>query len=228
MSENFEVAEYTLPLISAKLTVPKRVIFSDRKIPVTIEASYAFGGDVKGTATVVTNFNDNNPYKKVIEIESGSASFEIDMKENLQMRTERSGTVEISLTFNDPLTHTTVKDSASVYISEYKYNIDITADPFVPGTPFNFNVKVTDFEQKPAPAGTKVEVSFKNPDTIPPRTLTLDSDGSATSTVNIPPNEPNFQIMFSTNDAYKRIFRPRYVRTPKTKPDIDIVILNKE
>lgn len=197
------MAEYKLPLIDGRLIVEEGVAFSDVTFPVTVEVAYTFGSGASGSATVKFTKYGNSVFEKVLPIESGSGTFEVNIVEDLKVNAGNFDYFEVQLTFEDPLTETKVTDTKYVNIQPYVYNILTESDLFIkPGSPFKFTVSVVRFNGKPAPAGTKIQVDPIDSPGIPSQTLIVNENGKVESSVNIPTTATNVQLKISTAEAY--------------------------
>jgi hypothetical protein len=204
VSKEFEVAEYTLPLIQASLSVPQNTPFKFGKVPITVDVSYTFGGDASGNATVTILKYGQNIFKRTVVITSGSATFDADIIKDLQVQAGQRGFFRVSLVFEDPLTGNKVTDEKSFAVVPYSYNIYTESDNSIkPGTPFKFTITLKKYDGSPAPAGTKVTVIPQTPDTIQSQTLVLGADGSVSSSVNVPTDTQYLSLTIKSNDAYQ-------------------------
>lgn len=204
ISKEFEVAEYTLPLIQGSLSVPQNTPFKYGKVPVTVEVSYTFGGDASGNATVTIQKYGQNVFKRTVVITSGSATFDVDIVKDLGIQAGGYNYFQANLVFEDPLTGNKITDEKSFLVSPYAYTIYPKSDSSIkPGTPFKFTIALKKFDGSPAPKGTKVKVTSQNPTSIPSQTLLIGTDGSVSSSVNIPKGTEYVSLKITADDAYE-------------------------
>ncbi|CAG9802375.1 unnamed protein product [Chironomus riparius] len=203
ISKEFEVAEYTLPLIQGSISVPSDTPFKFGKVPITVEVSYTFGGDASGNATVTIQRYGTNMLKRTVVITSGSATFDVDIVKDLQVQAGGYGYFQANLVFEDPLTGNKITDQKSFAITPYTYNIYPQGDQSIkPGTPFKFTIALKKYDGSPAPAGTKVKVTGQSPTTIPSQTLIIGADGTASSSVMVPTGTEYLSLKLTAADAY--------------------------
>lgn len=207
VTKKFEVAEYTLPLVTMQIVVPRRIASSAKKVPITVDVSYAFGGDASGVAVVTVADFMRNLLTRNIEIVSGSGTFEVDIVKDLE-QTQSFASYQVHAVFNETLTNTKITESARFSVSPYNYMIIPNVEPLQPGRIVKFTVRVRDLEEKPAPAGTVVSVFFDQ-SKVAAFNLTLDADASASHSFKLP-NEVE-TMTFKTKDGNDAAIRPAYI-----------------
>jgi len=185
------------------LSVPENTPFKFGKVPITVGVSYTFGGDASGNATVTIQKYGQNIFKRTVVVTSGSATFDADIVNDLQVEAGQYSYFQVSLVFEDPLTGNKVTDEKSFIVSPYSFIINAKGDTSIkPGTPFKFTIALKKYDGSPAPAGTKVKVIPENIKTIPSQTLTIGADGTVSSSVNVPAGTEYLSLKITADDAY--------------------------
>ena len=226
----FEVAEYMLPLLDGKLTVPDLNPLTNGKIPITVDISYTSGGEASGKATVSISYEGNIVLTKTITVNSGTATFDVDMKKDLKVDPSEYSYYEASLIFEDPLTGTKVTDTKSFGIRPYSYRFEAReGGPLNPGSDLKFTVTMVHVDGSPAPAGTKIYLKPNNPNTLAPQNLTIGEDGSVSSSYFIPEGTTYVSMDIIADNAMEGYFGARLpiYDTESTGPYCQIEVMNE-
>ncbi|KAL7028444.1 hypothetical protein ACKWTF_005838 [Chironomus riparius] len=226
----FEVAEYILPLLDGKLTVPSITPVTNGKIPITVDITYTSGGEASGPATVSISKNGPDILQKTVQIESGTATIELDIVNDLKLPAGLSGSFGASVVFEDALTGNKVVDSKNFEVTRYTYTISSRTESIAkPGSPLTFTITMQKYDGSPAPAGTQVTIEANVPDNIPSQTLTIGDDGTVTSSVDIPSNTTYFNMKIKAEEADGRNLYARIISSGTQRgPFIQIDVLTPE
>lgn len=202
VTKEFEVAEYKLPSVNAKLLIEPKIPFNDVKFPVTVEASYVFGKKTFGNAIIKFADFEKIVYEKTITVNSGSASFEVNIINDLKISSAGENHITVKLYYEDSLTGTKVIDTKKIAIISQTYDIHVDKESaFRPGHPIEFTVYVIKYDNTPAPAGQEIQIFPTEQDTFPPQTLTLDKEGKVTTSIILPNMAKEVQIKITTKDS---------------------------
>lgn len=206
----FEVAEYILPLLDAKLTVPSVTPMTDGKIPITVDIMYTSGGEASGKATVTISKYGSNILTRTVNIVSGTATFDVDIKNDLKAEAGEYLYFQAELNFEDPLTGIKVSDSKTFYVRPYAYRFVAKEEgPFKPGNDLKFTITMIKIDGGPAPKGTKIYLKPNNPKTLLPQNLTIGEDGSVSSSYYIPEDTTYVSVEIIAENAMNGYFGPR-------------------
>ncbi len=157
--KSFLVAEYVLPKFGVDILLPDYGTFSQGDMTVQIDASYHYGGPVKGEATVSVFpkykssylqpiFSD--PYRKVIAID-GSAEFKMNVAKELQLSDDYAREIVFDVQVKEELTDRIQNNTASMLLYKHPYKLELvkTADAFKPGMPYLAYLKVANQDNTP-------------------------------------------------------------------------------
>jgi Macroglobulin domain MG4 len=210
-----------------KLSVEEKIPVSFGKVPVRIDATYTFGGDVSGTASIiVTNyFYGKVTFKKTINIVSGSATLDIDIADDLGTNEEYT-IYDISVFFNDPFTGSNFTDVKRFSIYTYTYNFHTKPESvFRPGTPYRFTVTLERYDGSPAPAGTQIRIISTSSKVIPKQTLSLDENGSVKASVDVPLDTETLSLQLTARDARTSVIK-QSIKRSQTDGILKLEVLN--
>jgi hypothetical protein len=201
VEKEIELAEYTLPLFSASLSVPQQLPFSMGKIPITISAQYTFGEPVNGIANLKIEKMNDLVYERNVTVTSESTTIDLSIDDDLRAASKTFNSYQAILTFNDPLTSKTVVDVQQFTITPFAFSIILTGNsPYVqPGEFYDFSVSVRNYDGSPAKAGTIVNIFIQPLNEN--QTLTLDENGSVDSSIFIPDGTPYIHIHATYPDS---------------------------
>ena len=221
------MAEYTLPLLKASVSVQGQTPFKFGKVTITIDVSYTSGGEASGPATVSISRNGPDMLQKTVQIESGTATIELDIVNDLKMTAGQYGRFGASVVFEDALTGNKVVDSKSFSVTPYIYTLSSrTEGSAKPGFPLSFTIIMQRYDGSPAPAGTQVTLEANQPNSIPSQTLTIGEDGTVTSSVDVPDGITYFNMKIKAEDAEERNLYARIVSSQARRgPFIQIDVL---
>jgi len=202
----FNVAEYVLPLLDAKLTVAPIIPSTNGKVPITVDVTYTSGGEASGTATVTIYQDDQTKIlTKTITLSSGTATFDVDIKKELKIPAGEYSDFQANLIFEDPLTGTKATDQKSFSIQPFAYRfVTKLLTPMKPGSDLKFTITMMHIDGKPAPAGTKIYLRPNSPSTIAPQDLTIGKDGSVSSSYYIAENTTLLEVEIIADSARTR------------------------
>lgn len=202
MSKEFEVAEYTLPLVEGSLLIPQDTPFKFGKVPISVEVSYTFGGDPSGTATIFIQRNSQVILKKVVIVNSGAATFDLNIVDDLKVNPLDYASFQANLVFEDPLTGDTVTDEKNFVVRPYAFYIYPKGDSNIkPGTPYKFTIALKKYDGSPATPGIQIQVIPQNPSTLPSQTLAIGADGSVSSSIDVPADTQLLTLKFRADDS---------------------------
>ncbi|KAL7028449.1 hypothetical protein ACKWTF_005840 [Chironomus riparius] len=200
--KEFEVAEYALPLVEGSLVIPENIPFKFGKVPITVEVSYTFGGDPSGTATVIIQRNSQITLKRVVVVNSGVATFDVNIVEDLKVNQMDYAAFQANLVFEDPLTGDTITDEKHFVIRPYAFYTYPKGDSNIkPGTPYKFTIALKRYDGSPASAGVQIQVIPQSPSTLPSQTLAIGADGSVSSSFDIPAYTQLLSLKIQADDT---------------------------
>lgn len=180
------------------------------KIPITVDISYTSGGEASGRATVTISKYGSNILTRSVNIVSGTATFDVDIKKDLKAEAGEYLYFQAELIFEDPLTGTKVSDSKTFNVRPYAYRFVAKADGiFKPGNDLKFTVTMLHVDGGPAPAGTKIYLKPNNPPTLQPQNLTIGEDGTVSSSYFIPEGTSYVSVDIIADNAMQGYFGPR-------------------
>ena len=198
----FEVAEYTLPLVEGSLLIPENIPFKFGKVPISVEVSYTFGGDPSGTATIIIQRNNQIILKKTVIVNSGVATFDANIVEDLKVNQMDYAAFQANLVFEDPLTGDTVTDEKHFVIRPHAFFIYPKGDSSIkPGTPYKFTIALKRYDGSPAPAGVQIQVIPQSPSTLLSQTLAIGADGSVSSSIDVPADTQLLLLKIKADDS---------------------------
>lgn len=177
VSKTFVVQKYVLPLFEVKVTTLKKILKSDDKISVNVEARYSFGEFVVGNATVSIYdvLETDKPRDKWLFLQKGesitktvetSENFEFTLKKDLKINTLRSNPhmLQIRVEFKDKL-GSLKKTSEEIYVYNQagcKISV-LNLKPYEKYRPITFDVLIENFRGAlMIDPVTPLEVSTKN------------------------------------------------------------------
>jgi CD109 antigen len=182
--EEFEVAEYKLPAFSVSLNVPTQTPFSNGKVPVQVTAVYSFGTKVDGTAKFSLSRWGEPILTRDITITNGEASFELEVKQDLNAYPDSWNSFEYSVEVTDSTLNQKVSVEGYFQVVPYKFTIQMTgSNVLTPGSSYSYSVLVKTDDNVFPPKGTKVTVNIYGQDTV--QELTLNAVGFASSSINV-------------------------------------------
>jgi len=188
--------------LQVKISVQDFIPYKFGKVPITVDASYTSGGEASGPATVSIGINGPNMFKKTVTINSGTATFELDIKNDLQLSAGHYRYYDANVVFEDSLTGNKVSDSKRFVIIPNTYSFRSKTESIAkPGSPLKFIIIMERYDGSPAPAGTKLRIEANKRSTIPSQNLTIGDDGTVTSSVDIPSDMSFFYMKIKANDA---------------------------
>jgi hypothetical protein len=175
-----------LPAFSATLNVPQQTPFSDEKLPIQITAEYSFGDPVEGTGTLEISRWGETVLTRTIEIKNGESSFELDVTNDLNIdNPEAWNSYDYTLVVTDSILNSKANVEGYFQVVANKYNIEMIGNQVItPGSSYSYSVKVYSQDGSFPPQGTKVSVTIYPQNIV--QELTLNSAGSASSTVSVP------------------------------------------
>ncbi|XP_070502464.1 CD109 antigen-like [Chironomus tepperi] len=202
VSKEFEIAEYTLPLVTGSLLIPENTPFKFGKVPISVEVTYTFGGEPTGTATVIIQRNNQIILKKALIVNSGAATFDANIVEDLKVNPTEYASFQANLVFEDPMTGDKVTDEKHFVIRPHAFYIYPKGDYNIkPGTPYKFTIALKKYDGSPALAGVQIQVIPQNPSTLPSQTLAIGDDGSVSSTIDVPADTQSISLKITADDS---------------------------
>lgn len=217
-------------MLQAKISVQDFVPYKFGKVPITVDVSYTSGGEASGPATVSISRSGPNVLQKTVTINSGTATFELDIKNDLQLPAGQYGYFDASVVFEDSLTGNKVIDSKSFRIIPNTYRFRSTTEGLAkPGSPLKFTIIMERYDGSPAPAGTQLRIEANQPSTIPSQTLTIGDDGTVTSSVDIPSDMGYFYMKIKADDAEDGNLGARMITSVVRRGSfVEIIVLTQE
>ncbi len=157
--KSFLVAEYVLPKFGVDIKLPRYSTFSSGEMAVEIEATYHYGGPVKGEATVSIFpkykssylqpiFSD--PFRRVVAID-GTGEIRVDVAKELQLSDDYAREIVFDVQVKEEMTDRIQNNTASMFLYKYPYKLELvkTADAFKPGMPYVAYLKVATQDDRP-------------------------------------------------------------------------------
>jgi len=189
-------------LVEGLLIIPQDIPFKFGKVPITVEVSYTFGGDPSGNATIYIQRNSQIIMKKVVVVNSGAATFDADIVNDLKANSIDYASFQVNLVFEDPLTGNTATDEKSFVVRPHAYYIFPTGDSVIkPGTPYKYTIALKRYDGSPASAGIQIQVIPQTPSTLPSQTLAIGADGSVSSSINVPADATSLTLKIKADDS---------------------------
>lgn len=182
-------------------------------------------------------------FTKSVIIESGSVTFDVDFVNDLQLTTARNAYFNVVLVYEDPLTGTRVTSNKYLYIRRFSYQFFVRSDPvLISNSDFKFTITLRKLDGTPAPAGTIIQIgsqpsrrSGRRPidssleivqDQTGATNLTLDENGSVSSSVFVAAGVTYLSLRLTAHDAYEgRIYA--YGREAVAGPYLNLQVLTE-
>lgn len=139
-------------------------------------------------------------YEKQIEINSSSVTFDVDIKNDLEVSQPfYDQFVDVSVEFTDKLTAQLAAAKTKVNIMQYNYQIFFKgASSFKPGLLYVFKLTVKKFDGSPADENSPISVQTGFDDNQPLiETFTLDVTGSVDLQTGVAMNATSLEIIVS-------------------------------
>lgn len=188
--------------MQASVTVQENIPFKFGKVPITVDISYTSGGAASGQATVAISRNGPDILQKTVQITSGTATFELDIVNDLKVTAGQYGYFRATVIFGDALSGDKVTSSADFRILPKTYRFRSTTEGLgKPGAPLKFTIIMERYDGTPAPAGTQLTIEANSGTNIPSQTLTIGDDGTVTSSVDLPSDLGYFYMKIKSEDA---------------------------
>ena len=190
-----------MPAFSASVSAPKKVVFADNIVPITVGAQYTFGQKVEGSAVVTfKKYGYDIVYERSVAINSSSVTFDVDIKNDLKLDIIYSSVIfAVEIQFTDKLTAQLATATSEFLVVESRHTILVKGAPnFKPGLPYVFSVIVKNLDDSPVSQGSEINLKTAFNDVYGTnQTFELDLMGSVELEENVPSNAYSIKITVS-------------------------------
>lgn len=164
--KQFELKEYILPHFHVKVTPGEILIASKKQIILLVEASYTFGGPVKGNITVdlfLEKYSNRPSYSNSKTIE-GQTTVEFTLSKEIDLDQKDVRNIKTSVTVVDSLTKRTEIVNSTIPVYENPYNFTISkSKPFLlPGINVTVKLNIKDHNGVPASPNNLATIYFED------------------------------------------------------------------
>lgn len=187
-SKSVHVAEYVLPKFEVIINAPKHATFVDGKIPINVEARYAFDRKVKGELTIsafpliysgVLQPIFQSPVRHVLPID-GDATIEIDLVTELRLGDEYERAIVVEAIVEEALTGRRQNASTKLVVHKHPYRLHLfkSSEYYKPGLDYSAQLHVSKHDGSPATGAVTIRHGFSyDSDKYTSSEYTLDSNG---------------------------------------------------
>lgn len=206
VTKQIEVKEYVLPKFFVKVNPSQILLAKDKKVSLTVEASYTFNEPVDGNYEAKLFLDPNVRKPDFIKSDriTGKASFEFELEDEVEVDGDSPyNDVTVNVVVTEAFSNRTVNVTEKVMVYRQPYVVTVlpSAPSFRPGLPYDLEVVVQDhFGRPPLLEANKASIQLNaefhtgNSEHSESVTVNLDENGKAQFTLTPPQDARELQI----------------------------------